>query len=1367
MLTSDRVAHFLTDRGLGLRVTWYNLRIGNISRLRMNSTFLSRKFRNRGIKLLFVFVCILASFSFSNKPALAALDGTGSGLVGWWKLDEGSGSSVSDSSGNVVTGTLAGTSTWTGSGQMGGAVSLDGVGNFVTFGDLASAEGMASLTVSIWVKFAAADTTSSSVFTKARSGLVSRSWSIVRNGTENYVFEVGNGTTIVSAVTQAAYQDTNWHHVVGVYNGSDVHIYVDGVDADSTPPAQTGTVSDSAHHVCLGASAGGSNTCAISLMNGLLDDARIYNRSLSASEVSQLYINGVAGIDTVVAPSVSTVAASSINSASATINGTTTSNGGDALTTRGFNWGLTTSYTSTTTENGSFGTGPFNANLTSLSCNTTYHYRAFATNAAGTTYGNDGSFITSSCAATAPTVTTQAASSLTPVSAVFNGTIVDNGNATSTARGFIYGLTTSYGATTTSSGLFGTGAFNATVSSLSCNTAYHFKAFASNTAGTGYGTDQIATTTSCSPTITSFTLPSNAVSKTVTISSFTATDNLGVTGYLLTEVATTSYATTSDWTGSVPTSYTFRTAGHQTLYAWVRDADGNVSTSTSASVYITLPSYTLPVGIPDPGFGLTDTLPTRPSPWNSSQPGYYYIDRHGTCTDTSNTYGYPGNARCTIPSLITKGSYIELKGVYDYSSGGVNPIRTATDSTKPNGNTWIANVDGPAYVTSSDANSKFAGNKVVARGSYLYFDNVNVDSTTIQIGTSGALADYDVDHMVIRNSVFVGDGATAENGISVGGNSLSGVANVLVYNNTISNYGDMAVENDIDVRAVTVNPYVTNAWVLGNTIHTLGNTSVFAGGQFGDDPSLTRYVYIGGNHVHDGRVGGISVKNISDVIISQNYVHDLIDTDWSEGKCFGAQYSPQNLWIINNECHHARSGVKIGSTDAGTWNIYILNNLLYDLKWQYHCSYTGCRTGTYPDNGAYDEAALSLWGGTNLYVMNNTIYDSSSGIISPATNRNYFIENNIISNLSESGGHHVWLYNLSGTQYIRNNLLYQSDGSVKIGWGVSTDYSSVSSFQTATGKCQGCFSSDPLFVNTSSYANLSIQSGSPAKAAALPASSLTSDVYTTFSTNYGTSINKDVISTSRPQGGTWDMGAYEFIEATDTQAPVITLGAASTAATTATINWSTDESATSTLEYGLTTSYGSYATSSGTTNHSVALTGLTASTAYHYKVAAWDGFGNATSSADLTFTTTENAVVPEPTSSVVIQPAGSFGGGGVAYIPQQMGQVPQLPAIPPTTIQGGIMGSGLTIKNTASQGKRSSEIKIIQKLLNSDPSTQVARTGAGSPGKETNYFGPATRNAVQRFQLKWGIVKNLRDKGYGLVGPKTKAKMNELLKVRR
>ena len=81
--------------------------------------------------------------------------------------------------------------------------------------------------------------------------------------------------------------------------------------------------------------------------------------------------------------------------------------------------------------------------------------------------------------------------------------------------------------------------------------------------------------------------------------------------------------------------------------------------------------------------------------------------------------------------------------------------------------------------------------------------------------------------------------------------------------------------------------------------------------------------------------------------------------------------------------------------------------------------------------------------------------------------------------------------------------------------------------------------------------------------------------------------------------------------------------------TSATITWTTDEAATSQVNYGTTTSYG-IASSSATlaTSHSIALTGLTASTAYHFQVQSVDSQGNTATSSDQTFTTASGYVGP-------------------------------------------------------------------------------------------------------------------------------------------
>jgi len=85
-----------------------------------------------------------------------------------------------------------------------------------------------------------------------------------------------------------------------------------------------------------------------------------------------------------------------------------------------------------------------------------------------------------------------------------------------------------------------------------------------------------------------FTLPATAASLTVKVLSFSATDNFGVTGYLLSESAVTPLASAAGWSATAPGSFTFPAAGSRTLNAWAKDAAGNVSTVVSATVVITI-----------------------------------------------------------------------------------------------------------------------------------------------------------------------------------------------------------------------------------------------------------------------------------------------------------------------------------------------------------------------------------------------------------------------------------------------------------------------------------------------------------------------------------------------------------------------------------------------------------------------------------------------------------------------------------------------------------------------------------------------------------------------------------------------------------
>ncbi|WP_460597885.1 Ig-like domain-containing protein, partial [Geomonas sp. Red276] len=99
------------------------------------------------------------------------------------------------------------------------------------------------------------------------------------------------------------------------------------------------------------------------------------------------------------------------------------------------------------------------------------------------------------------------------------------------------------------------------------------------------------------PVVGNFVMPSTASSLTVAVTSFTATDNVAVTGYLITESSSVPSASASGWSSAAPTSFTFSAAGTRNAYAWAKDAAGNVSASKVDSVVITLPAASTPTSI--------------------------------------------------------------------------------------------------------------------------------------------------------------------------------------------------------------------------------------------------------------------------------------------------------------------------------------------------------------------------------------------------------------------------------------------------------------------------------------------------------------------------------------------------------------------------------------------------------------------------------------------------------------------------------------------------------------------------------------------------------------------------------------------------
>ena len=124
---------------------------------------------------------------------------------------------------------------------------------------------------------------------------------------------------------------------------------------------------------------------------------------------------------------------------------------------------------------------------------------------------------------------------------------------------------------------------------------------------------------------------------------------------------------------------------------------------------------------------------------------------------------------------------------------------------------------------------------------------------------------------------------------------------------------------------------------------------------------------------------------------------------------------------------------------------------------------------------------------------------------------------------------------------------------------------------------------------------------------------------------------------------------------------------------------------------------------------------------------------------------------------------GGAGGGGSSSpaappeTPATPTVTPATPATPPTVAQPSPVAQMVSpvFNRSLALGMRHPDVKRLQQVLNSDPDTQIASTGPGSPGNETEFFGPATVKAVKRFQAKHDLEP------VGIVGPKTRSALSE------
>src|SRR3989344_6090121 len=202
------------------------------------------------------------------------------GLVGNWRLDENSGTSTADVSGNSNNGTLTNGPTWT-TGKLNSAVNFDGTNDRIAIGsDLI---GTGADTISAWIK---ADSYGGGSFGRIES-----------NGqTLFYVNNIdganipglrftSNGANNIADSAAGSIQLSTWYHVVATRNSSGVaNIYINGV-LSGAANQNSGTPGAGTTNVQIG----GRTSDDARNFDGLIDEVRVYNRVLTGTEISDLY----------------------------------------------------------------------------------------------------------------------------------------------------------------------------------------------------------------------------------------------------------------------------------------------------------------------------------------------------------------------------------------------------------------------------------------------------------------------------------------------------------------------------------------------------------------------------------------------------------------------------------------------------------------------------------------------------------------------------------------------------------------------------------------------------------------------------------------------------------------------------------------------------------------------------------------------------------------------------------------------------------------------------------------------------------------------------------------------------------------------
>jgi hypothetical protein len=443
------------------------------------------------------------------------------------------------------------------------------------------------LTVEAWVNPAKSGYYTSMVTKSAHADRWASPWQTWQLWLSENTANPGYNGTTGSVASPDAVPMNEWFHLAATYDGSTIKTYVNGVEKASQAVSTPAPLPETLGNIYIGAPEFSNHSFL-----GLIDEVAIWDHALSAEEIERHYQNGLAGQGYLSRTDTTITVAATPNPS--TYGGSVT---------------FTATVTSGATGKVSFAEGETTycaeAAITGTTATCTVSSLGVGPHTITATYGGDESHNGSSGVLGGPLTVNKAV--LTVIAA----------NQTR-----LYGaanpvLTWNYAGFVN----------NDTVAVLTGGPAVAISANAASPVGTypitlGQGTlaaenydfvfvNGTLTVTKTPPTVTTFTVPATGSSLTVAVTAFTASDIVGVSGYLITESSAVPDPAAAGWSSNAPASYTFATPGIKTLYAWAKDSYGNVSAGKSADVTITIgPYFNLDVTFAGAGGGSVNSVPS-------------------------------------------------------------------------------------------------------------------------------------------------------------------------------------------------------------------------------------------------------------------------------------------------------------------------------------------------------------------------------------------------------------------------------------------------------------------------------------------------------------------------------------------------------------------------------------------------------------------------------------------------------------------------------------------------------------------------------------------------------------------------------------